>query len=236
MRSPTVWSADSMNDVPLAVLMIRFRVLTGPIMPGSRSLSGRFVISPLAVRGTGKSLRPGEGSSASRADRSRAERRERRRLTLRRPHSEVHARRVERVGHRHDAFCDPPVELRHNRHRVAVQLVHGHERVRRRRQCPRRPASRSAVRRQPRGSARVREVHLVVPGPEFVGPPCGRVGKDHEPGSGSHRLLPRGFVDALRRLTRPSLALRERRRSCATARHLDHEPQMPSGMNEHHHE
>ena len=38
MRSPTVWSG-SMYDVPLAVLMMRLRVVTGPILPGCISLS-----------------------------------------------------------------------------------------------------------------------------------------------------------------------------------------------------
>ena len=37
MRSPQVWSGST-YDVPLAVLMMRLRVFTGPIMPGSMSL------------------------------------------------------------------------------------------------------------------------------------------------------------------------------------------------------
>ena len=48
MRSPTVWSS-SMKDVPLAVLIIRLRVVTGPILPGSKSSRGRMV-SPLPSR------------------------------------------------------------------------------------------------------------------------------------------------------------------------------------------
>ena len=53
MRSPTVWSAASMNDVPLAVLMSRLRVVTGPILPGSKSSRGRMVnAAPLPASAT----------------------------------------------------------------------------------------------------------------------------------------------------------------------------------------
>lgn len=46
MRGPTVWSS-SMYEVPLAVLMIRLRILTGPIIPGSISFSKRcFMLVP----------------------------------------------------------------------------------------------------------------------------------------------------------------------------------------------
>ena len=41
MRGPQVWSS-SMNDVPLAVLIMRLRVFIGPIIPGSSSFSNRW--------------------------------------------------------------------------------------------------------------------------------------------------------------------------------------------------
>ena len=204
MRSPTVWSS-SMKDVPLAVLMIRFRVVTGPIAPGSKSSRGRIVSAALSA-----------GLSCARHD------------------SGAHTANDRDAGSSAGVIVMTPSAMRRSNsaHTAAGSASTSYTAMNAWLDGGLPSTGCDSYRTaddDARDEARVRQMDVVVPGPELVGASLDGVRRDHERCGASHLVPPR---DSATRPTRPSRDRRPAPATCARAwAPWLATPIRPSGMN-----